>query len=190
VIQDTGRKSAKLTGTAVLAAMVVVFDYALKYSGLKIPFPWMPFLKFDFTGVPIVLAYLLFGASSAASTSLIACLGIVARSGDLVGGVMKAIAEFSTVIGVILGHRVVGVPEYSFSARGLLIYVLALVSRVIVMSLFNLVVLPRFHGIPFNVVVGMLPLLGLFNGMQGALTVILGQILYATYRKRVPTSAT
>ena len=27
-----------LTGTSILAALVIVFDYALKYSGLKIPF--------------------------------------------------------------------------------------------------------------------------------------------------------
>ena len=71
----------RLTGTATLAAMVIVFDYTLKYSGLKIPFPWMPFLKFDFTGVPIVVALLLYGLPSATTTSLVASLGIIARSG-------------------------------------------------------------------------------------------------------------
>jgi riboflavin transporter FmnP len=188
--RGSGVGTARLTGTAVLAALVIVFDYALKFSGLKIPFPWMPFLKFDFTGVPIILSYLLFGASSAASTSLIACLGIVARSGDLVGGSMKALAEFSTVTGMVIGHRVTGPSNKVASIRGLIVFASALLSRVLAMSLFNLVVLPRYHGIPFNVVVGMLPILGLFNGMQGALTVGLGQILYTAYRKRFPSPPT
>jgi riboflavin transporter FmnP len=47
-----------LAGTAVLAALVVVFDYTLKYANLKIVFPWLIYLKFDFTGVPIVLSLL------------------------------------------------------------------------------------------------------------------------------------
>jgi len=34
--------TARLTGTAILAALVLVFDYTLKYSGRKIPFPWVP----------------------------------------------------------------------------------------------------------------------------------------------------
>ncbi len=38
-----------------MAALVIVFDYTLKYSGMKIPFPWYPNLKFDFTGVPIIM---------------------------------------------------------------------------------------------------------------------------------------
>ncbi len=89
----------------MLAALVVVFDYALKFSGLKIPFPWLPFLKFDFTGVPIALALLLYGLSSGATTSVVASLAILARSGDLVGATMKAIVEFSTVSGIAICLR-------------------------------------------------------------------------------------
>ncbi|MGQ9506844.1 MAG: hypothetical protein ACUVTB_03160 [Candidatus Bathycorpusculaceae bacterium] len=67
-----------LAGTAILAALVVVFDYTLKYSGLKVPFPWLPILKFDFTGIPIVLSLLLFGLAPGAFTSAIAVLAILA----------------------------------------------------------------------------------------------------------------
>ena len=186
MVERTGGKTVKITGTAILAAMVIVFDYTLKFSGLKIPFPWMPFLKFDFTGIPIVLSYLLFGASSAASTSLIACLGIVARSGDLVGGSMKALAEFSTVMGLAAGRRFTGGGDRVVSMRGAYIFASALLARITAMSIFNLVTLPWYYGVPFSVALGMLPLLGVFNGMQGALTVGLGEVLYIAYRKRVP----
>lgn len=78
-----GGRTAVITGTAILSALVVVFDYTLKYSGLKIPFPWMPTLKFDFTGIPILLSFLMYGLPSAFTTSLIALFAIVVRSGDV-----------------------------------------------------------------------------------------------------------
>jgi len=185
-MQENSIRTAKITGTAILASMVIVFDYALKFSGLKIPFPWMPFLKFDFTGIPIILSYLFFGMSSAASTSLIASLGIIARSGDLVGGSMKAIAEFSTVVGMLLGHRLIGRNNQPNSIRGFIVFISAIIARIIAMSLANLVVLPQYYGIPFNVAIGMLPLLGVFNAIQGAVTVGLGQLVFRGYRKRFP----
>ena len=61
---ENKNNTAKLTGTAILAALVIVFDYTLKYSGLKIPFPWYPNLKFDFTGVPIVMSLFMYGFPS------------------------------------------------------------------------------------------------------------------------------
>jgi hypothetical protein len=75
-------RTVELTGTAILAALVIIFDYSLKYSGLKIPFPWYPNLKFDFTGIPIALSLFLYGFSSSIFTSFVAGVGIVARSGN------------------------------------------------------------------------------------------------------------
>jgi riboflavin transporter FmnP len=178
--------TARLTGTAILAALVIVFDYALKFSGLKIPFPWMPFLKFDFTGVPIVVALLLFGLSPAATTSVVASLGIVARSGDLIGGAMKGIAELSTVAGMAAGLRIA---ERFSPSRGIRMagaLAAGVVTRILVMSAWNLLVLPNFYGVPFNATIGMLPLLALFNAMQGAMTVALGYTLHDAYVRRVP----
>ena len=34
-------------GTVLLVALTIVIDYAFKFSGLKILFPWMPTLKFE-----------------------------------------------------------------------------------------------------------------------------------------------
>jgi len=96
-----------LTGTAVLGALVVVFDYTIKFSGLKIPFiPPLQFLHFDFTGVPVVLSLLLFDlVPGGAVTSAVAFFAIFARSGSFVGPVSKALAEFSTILGVALGYK-------------------------------------------------------------------------------------
>ena len=91
-----------LASIAVLGALVVVFDYSLKFSGFKIPFPWLPFLKFDFTGIPIVLSAIIHGLGAGTITSAVAFLAILARSGDVVGASMKGLAEFSTVLGMSL----------------------------------------------------------------------------------------
>ena len=179
--------TAKLTGTAILAALVIIFDYSLKFSGLKIPFPWMPFLKFDFTGVPIVVSFLLFGSSSSAITSTVACLGIVLRSGDLVGGVMKGIAEFSTVLGMALGLRLMGRFNAGSRSTKIVSIVLGVLLRILSMSVWNLVVLPYAYGMPFGVVVGMLPLLGVFNGIQGTITTFIGYVLYEAYTRSIST---
>lgn len=179
----SGRKSVNLTGTAILAALVIVFDYTLKYSGLKIPFPWMPFLKFDFTGIPIVVSLMMFGLPSGGFTSTVASLGIIARSGDIVSGLMKGFAEFSTVAGMAVGLRLMGSDQDSVMTKGVS-YVTGVLARIIVMSLWNLVVLPYYYGMPFDAVVGMLPMLAVFNGMQGTITVVVGYTLYEAYKRR------
>jgi riboflavin transporter FmnP len=180
-------RTARLTGTAILAALVIVFDYALKFSGLKIPFPWMPFLKFDFTGIPIVVALLLFGLASAATTSVVASLGIIARSGDLIGGAMKGLAELSTVTGMAAGLHLADRISPSRRIRMAAALVIGVVTRILVMTVWNLLVLPNFYGIPFNATIGMLPFIALFNAMQGVMTIILGYTLQEAYVGRVPT---
>jgi riboflavin transporter FmnP len=189
-MESIGGRTARLTGTAILAALVIVFDYALKFSGLKIPFPWMPFLKFDFTGVPIVVSLLLFGLPSGATTSIIACLGIVARSGNLVSGAMKSIAEFSTILGIAVGMYLGGRLGLRGKSKKLLSIVVGVALRIAVMSLWNLIVLPRYSGLLFSTAVGMLPFLAVFNGIQGTITASLGYLLYEAYIRRVPTQRT
>ena len=183
----SGRDTVRLVGTAILAAMVIVFDYTLKYSGLKIPFPWLPFLKFDFTGVPIMISLFMFGLPSAVSTSLAALLGIIARSGELVGATSKALAELSTALGIAAGLRLTGDRGIGDTITKVTSVALGLLSRVVVMSLWNIVVLPNYQGIPYDYVVGLLPMLGVFNAMQGAISALLGYTLYEAYIRRVPS---
>ena len=183
----SGRDTVRLVGTAILAAMVIVFDYTLKYSGLKIPFPWLPFLKFDFTGVPIMISLFMFGLPSAVSTSLAALLGIIARSGELVGATSKALAELSTALGIAAGLRLTGDRGIGDNITKVASVALGLLSRVVVMSLWNIVVLPNYQGIPYDIVVGLLPMLGVFNAMQGAISALLGYTLYEAYIRRVPS---
>jgi hypothetical protein len=38
---------------------------------------------------------------------------------------------------------------------------------------------------PYNVVVGLLPMIGVFNAIQGTITVLLGYLLYEAYVRRI-----
>jgi len=172
------QRTTKLVGTAVLGALVVVFDYTLKFSGWKIPFPWLPILKFDFTGIPIVLSLLLYGLRSGAATSAVAFLAIVFRSGDFVGASMKALAEFSTILGMAPFKNRTGRLGKAFSL------VFGLVARVAVTSLLNVIVLPVFYRYTFLATVLLLPLMGVFNVMAGCISIFSGYLIYEAMARR------
>ena len=175
--------TARLTGTAILAALVIVFDYALKYSGLKIPFPWYPNLKFDFTGIPIIMSLFMYGFPSAITTSLIAGIGIFMRSGNWLSASMKVFAELSTVIGLHLGLSVLskGKEGTNYVAWGL-----GVAARVIIMSAVNIYVLPNVYQVPMEATIGLLPLIGVFNVIQGLITIGFGHFLFGAVKTRLP----
>lgn len=176
-----GGRTARLAGTAILATLVVVFDYSLKFSGLKIPFLWLPLLKFDFTGIPIALSILLYGLSSGATTSIVAFLAITFRSGKPVSALIKAIAEFSTILGIAVGLRLP-----SRWRRGASVLV-GVALRIAAMSVTSLIVFTTYYGMAYDATVSMLPMIWVFNAIQGSLTVVVGYLLYEAYVRRVLT---
>jgi len=186
IMEPKVNPTARLTGTAILAALVLVFDYTLKYSGLKIPFPWFPDLKFDFTGVPIALSLLMYGLPSATTTSMVAGLGILARSGNLISALMKTAAELSTVVGFWLGLYLAGVSGVEGSKSKIAAYSGGLLCRVVVMSVANIIVLPNFWGVPLEVAYGLTPLIAGFNVAQGLISLGLGSYLFDAVEKRLP----
>ena len=166
-----------LTGVAVLAALAVVFDYTLKYSGFKISFPWLPFLKFDFTGIPVVLSMLMYGLIPGFFTSAIAGLAILARSSDIVGASMKALAEFSTVVGMNL--RLKKSKKFWLPSS----FLLGIAIRMFVMSIANFILI--FFGL-IKVLIVYLPLIGIFNIIQGSISMVGGYLIYKAVIKRIP----
>jgi riboflavin transporter FmnP len=162
------KDATTLAGTTILGTLVVVFDYSLKFSGLKIPFPWLPYLKFDFTGVPIVLSLLLFGLTSGTITSSVAFLAILVRSGDLVGAAMKAIAEFSTILGMTFALKL---SKKNTKITKISSLILGVSSRSIMMVFANLIVFPQIA-----VIISLLTLV--FNVIQGSISIIPGYFLY------------
>jgi riboflavin transporter FmnP len=170
-----------LAGTITLAALVVVFDYTLRYSNLKIPFPWDPNLKFDFTGIPIVLSFLLFGLISGTLTSAVASIAILARSGNAISSSMKGIAEFSTILGMAIGSTIIS------RFRPAVLYTTGITARVLIMIAANLILV--YSGLLFPQTTGILlvTVILAFNIAQGSISIITGYTLYEAIKRRVPT---
>lgn len=175
-----------LAGTTMLAALVVVFDYATKYSGLKVPFPWFPILKFDFTGIPITLSLLLYGLVPGAFTSTIAFLAILARSGDFVGASMKGLAEFLTVLGMFFGLKL------TTRFRMLVSFFFGIATRAFVMMPVNLALIymglvrfpPPYSETSLFIII---LLTGLFNSIQGTISIFGGYLIYTAMKRRSPS---
>jgi len=168
---------------AMLSALVVVLDYTMKFSGFKIPFPWLPFLKFDFTGIPIMLSVLTDGLNAGVFTSAIAFLAIMLRSGDVIGASMKAIAEFSTGFGFYLGDKILK----KSAASKVMSYMIGCIMRILIMSISTLPVFSLYYGMPLNAILAMSPLVAVFNFIHGLLSILGGNLVYEALRRRAPS---
>lgn len=174
-----------LAGISVLSALVVVVDYTFKWSSLKLPFPWYPNLKFDFTGIPVVIAFLLYGPLPGAFTSLVASVAIFARSQQAISSSMKGLAEFSTILGMTIGQVLVK----RFRVAGFLAFGIS--SRVIIMTCANFLLIsigvwaldPSFVGVPLIFAL----LLAAFNVVAGAISISVGYVIFEAVRRRVPS---
>jgi len=182
------RKSVFIAGTALLGALVVVLDVTFKMAGLKIPFPLFVDLKFDALGIPMMLAYFLFGFLSGAITSAIAFLSITVRSGRVFEAFMKFLAEFVTILGVYIVLRFKKPFALNRKWRGISM-VSGIITRVVVMDIANVLLLPVFtpyYG-SYQAVIAIVHLISFFNVIQGVITVFGGFLLYEAVVLRLPS---
>ncbi len=180
-VSQKGQRTIRIVGTAMLGALVIILDYTFKFSGWKIPLPWFPTLRFDFTGIPIALSLLMYGLPSGAATSSIAFLAILLRSSDPISASMKALAEFSTILGMAIStNRANRTGKYLSIASGLIF-------RVVTMSLLILA-LPSIAYLPsFVAAVLFLPILGIFNIIAGAISIFGSLTVHEAIKKRIPS---
>ena len=178
----TRRKSVFIAGTAILGAVVVVLDLGVR---LKVPFPPLGFMKVDVLGIPMMLSYFLFGFVSGFITSLVAWLSISSR--DAFSGFMKFAAEFSTIVGVYIVLRARNPSNAWWKALAMVSGVL---TRVVVMAIANIMLLPVFMPAfyaTYDAVIVLVPLISLFNAIQGAVSVFGGFLFYEAVVIRLPS---
>ena len=127
----------------------------------------------------MLLSYFLFGFLSGTITSVISWLSISTHDPLFpFSGFMKFLAEFSTIIGVYLVLRARRPTSFSWK----LISMISGVSvRVIVMAIANIMLLPVFMSTfykSYEAVIVLIPLISLFNAVQGAISVAGGFLVY------------
>ncbi|MGD8506278.1 MAG: hypothetical protein PVF15_06390 [Candidatus Bathyarchaeota archaeon] len=181
------RKSVVIAVIAILGAVVFVLDWTFKIAGLKIWFPIPPLnmLKFDFMGMPMLLAYLLFGLPAGIVTSLVAFLSISFRNAS--SGFMKFLAESGTIVGVYIVLRA---QKPASDKLKILAMISGITIRVVLMDVANILLLPIFMPAFYPThmaVIVLLPLFSLFNAIQGAISIFGGFLIYEAVIRRLPS---
>jgi riboflavin transporter FmnP len=166
---------------AVFAALAIV----LSISPLKFPAPYAPFLKYQVWEIAIVAALLLYGIKVGLSISFInALVLLVVFPGDLpTGPIYNLFAVLSMLLGIYIVQRVAG--KYFNKDRWIILAALStvfgIVTRVIVMSIVNWVVLryppPFGYSVPLEELPTMLSIVALFNATIVLYTIPIGYII-------------
>jgi len=133
-------RAFKISVSAVFAALSAI----LTILPLSVPFPIIPYLKFDVAEIPVLTAFLIFGTLPGIVSALTLWVILnVFGSWAPIGPAMKFAAIISTLIGVWIGSGFRNAPVEAFKSRFrvFLMFIMAALVRVMVMGLFNYVIL-------------------------------------------------
>ncbi len=97
------RLTVSLTGAAVFAALAAI----LTLAKAEVPFPLIPYLKIDFSEIPIMIAFFMFGPIAGATASVIQWIFLNFTGSDApLGPAIKFVAVISTLGGFWLGNEI------------------------------------------------------------------------------------
>ncbi len=158
--------SRPLQRVALTASLIAI---AIVLHIFKIPFPPAPFLKFDACGIPLAIIALYSIIDSIIVTPIF-LLGVLAMGADIMGALMKTLAEFATFIPLGIAYRYL-YNKFSRPILYIILMTIAIASRIGIMSIANYFITPWWlamtYGMPFDVAykttLGLLPLIAIFN---------------------------
>ncbi len=169
------KKPREVAAASLLGALAALWEI-VPGPPFDIPFPIVPpptKLSFDLTGIPMMISLLFYGPIAGIYTTLIGCTIIFLR-GNFPGGIFKLIAELATLMGFVLLRK-----------NPILKTILAVTTRVVVMTIVGYYLMPIFYLMPVEIVVGLLIPLAIFNLIQGLVNVIPSYLIYSRIR-RIP----
>lgn len=195
-------RSAAIAVTAIFSAMAVV----ITMTNLTIPFPPLPYLKFDLSEVPVTVALMLMGPVYGFLSSVIYWIVLTMRAGDVLGPAMKFAAVASMIVGFWVASAIYRrvVKKKSIVSMMVSGFLLGSLFRIIVMSVFNYLVLlyiaPYYVdfiapilasiGLPaettMDVVIWSLLLTAVYNAIHSAISVFPAYLLMKASLERVP----
>ncbi|MHA2407556.1 MAG: hypothetical protein ACXACA_04240 [Candidatus Ranarchaeia archaeon] len=167
---------------AMIAALAAVASL-LEIFPLEIPFWLLPFLDFNPSGIPVVLAGFVVGFYGAFLTSIVMSLTIAIR-GNPLGGLYKFFAEISTVVPMIMvfwlgqrrsKHTTSNIVQGKLKNRWvicLLAITMGILGRIIIMTIMNFWSLQSVYGFPLDAALALLFPIAIFNVVQGLISII------------------
>jgi riboflavin transporter FmnP len=127
---------------SVVAAYVIVFSalaLVLTFSKAEIPYPLLPYLKFDFGEIPVMMTLLLGGLVPSLATAVIHWIGLSLARGWVLGPLMKFLAVAPMVAGFWLGMRLY---KRKWIVKSIAVaFLLGIATRVVVCTVLNTLVL-------------------------------------------------
>ena len=162
----------KLALASMLGALAAASE-VIKGPPFDVPFPLMPAgtVSWDLTGVPMMVSLLFTGPIGALYTCVVGCSIILFR-GNFLGALLKLSAELATILAFASIRK-------GFVTKS----IVAVTSRVIVMTLTNFLLLPLFYAWASEAyVVSILFPIGIFNVTQALINIVPSYIIY--YRLR------
>jgi riboflavin transporter FmnP len=131
-------KTHYISAGAIFGTMAVV----VRILGIKLPFPPIPYLTFEFAEIPIILGFLFYGPA-VGLVSVFSYWIILNVVGSFVpiGPAMAFAASLSTICGIWVGLKAAGRLGFSKDLAITLGFIIGSTFRIIVMSFFNYIVL-------------------------------------------------
>ena len=182
------------TKTVAVIVIFAALAIALNLSPIKIPAPYAPYLIYQIWEIPIVIAFLLFGAVVGVLIAVVNTLALFAFfPGALpTGPLYNLIAIFSMLIGVYIGRRFFtreAVQEKAVLKIAAASTVLGMALRIAVMTVVNYTTLRQGYPIGFGMdelaILAFLPLAALFNGTTVLYTVPVGEFIASVVKSRL-----
>jgi riboflavin transporter FmnP len=180
--------------TRTIAAIIVFAALAivLNLSPLKIPAPYAPFLIYQIWEIPIVAAFLIYGARVGLLIAVVNTLALfIFFPGDLpTGPLYNLAAGLSMLLG--LGITKALIERHSPKSEPLVAALLTtsgVVLRTLAMTLVNYVCLrfpsPVGYSLPEEVIIATIPLVVIFNATLALYTIPVGYSLARTVKSYV-----
>ncbi len=139
-------------------------------------FPAVPFLEYDPADVPIIIATFAFGPLGGfILTAVVSILqGVTVSSASGIVGIFMHIfstGSYSLVAGNVYKHN-------KTKKGAVIALILGTIASVIVMTLWNLIVTPRYLGIPVLAIVELMPWIVLFNIIKSSVNSVISYFVY------------
>lgn len=176
------RSSMSISENGLIASMTAL---AIILHIIRFPFPLATFLKYDLSGVPLILLVLLVPFRKAVVSIPFFGIGVFLLSGDPVGAFMKSLAELSSMAGAV----------FVYNRFGKIVLVLvSATTRTIIMLLANIAITPLWlmyfaracdtYGICLSITLMYIPAIALFNISLGLIVASIAVVLEG-YVKRI-----
>jgi riboflavin transporter FmnP len=179
-----------LAAVVIFAALATVLDL----SPLKISFPPLPFLYYQIWEIPIVVAFLIYGATALILVTTVNTIVLLVffPGGLPLGPVYNAAAILSMILG--MGIVKIFITRHSPKHDVLIVALyttLGVCFRTAFMSFVNYSVLglpsPFGYSLPYATVIGYLPLIAVFNATLALYTIPIGYALARIVKSNIGT---